>query len=97
MAEVMQQAGTNQMVLDCLQIERQHKQQAVTQLQTSMPMVRIIATVIMLNKLHSAISLLFFSPLGSLNTQDPLSQFMLRQLLPAALFSSSSFPPFSYC
>lgn len=32
MAEVMQQAGTNQMVLDSLQIEHQHKQQAVTQL-----------------------------------------------------------------
>lgn len=36
MAEVMQQAGTNQMVLDCLQIEHQQEQQVVTQLQTSM-------------------------------------------------------------
>lgn len=36
MAEVMQQAGTNQMVLDCSQIEHQQEQQAVTQLEASM-------------------------------------------------------------
>lgn len=36
MAEVMQQAGMNQMVPDCLQIEHQHEQQVVTQLEISM-------------------------------------------------------------
>lgn len=35
MAEVMQQAGTNQMALHCLQIEQQQEQQVVSQLQTS--------------------------------------------------------------
>jgi len=46
----MQQAGTNQMALDCLQIEHQCKQQVVTHLQSVMPIVIIIAVITILNK-----------------------------------------------
>jgi len=56
MAEVMQQAGTNQIVLDCLQIEHQHKQEVVTQLQTFMLIMIIIAIVIIqINNIQQAV------------------------------------------